>query len=269
MSSRWILRLSLIGLFASLLASQAAFATNTYPSYFGTTVSFTAINETSNLGDIELPPAGAGTCCWGAPAGAGDQLTFSPTDFKASAAGAGGYDGTGAQLKTIITATGVGAKINQIYLSEYGDATLAGPTGGGGTGVFAGMSGFVTVLEVNGVAVGPTVISFNAAGGNPFGVTGAFTPVAVGSTGLSLPGNLGLTSWQGLVSIDVAAILANVTKVQLSFDDDLYAYSEAVGNSALIQKNTIVIGVVPEPGTFVLFAAGLLALATRARARRA
>ena len=173
----------------------------------------------------------------------------------------------------MITSTRAGAKIDQIYSSEFGDATLIGPDGTGGTGVFAGMSGFVTVLEVNGVAVAPTVISFNAGGVNPPGVTGAFTPGALGSAGLERSAFPGTTIWNGKVVIDVAAIVANVTKVQLSFDNDLYAYSELAGNSAKIQKKVvdgpaIIIGVIPEPGTFALLGGGLLALAIRARSRR-
>jgi len=269
-----ILLLSLLVVFASMLASQPAFATNTYTSYFGTSVSFTNIQETSNLGDLELPPSSTGTCCFGAPTGLGDALLFFPTDFTASAAGAGGYDPTGAQLQTLITATGPGATIDQIYLSEFGDATLLGPAGTGGTGVFASMAGFVTVLEVNGVGVTPTIISFNAGGPNPFGVTGAFTPVAIGDGTFSRPTFIGTSIWTGLVTIDVEAIVPNATKVQLSFDNDLYAYTELTGNIAKIQKKvvdgpSIIIGVVPEPGTFALLGGGLLALAIRARSRRA
>ena len=264
------LLLPLLVVCGSLVAGREALATNTYPNYLGASVSFTSIQETSNLGDPELPPAGPplGTCCWGAPAGVGDLLQFSPLTYSAQASGAGGYDGTGAQLQTLITATGIGATIDQIYLSEYGDAALSGPTGTGGTGVLASMAGFVTVLEVSGVAVTPTVISFNAAGPNPFGVTGAFSDPALGAGTFALPGNAGLTSWSGLVSIDLASIVPNATKVQLSFDNDLYAYSEAEGNSALITKTSIIIGVVPEPGTFALLGGGLLVLALRARARR-
>ncbi len=274
MSSRGrILLLPLLTLFASLIVSQAAFATNTYTNYLGTSVSFTNIQETSSLGDLELPPSSTGTCCFGAPTGAGDALLFFPTNFVAQTSGAGGYDGTGAQLQTLITATGLGATINQINLKEFGDATLIGPASAG-TGVFAGMSGFVTVLEVNGVSVTPTVISFNAAGPNPFGVTGAFTPGALGSSGLDRNSNPGTTIWNGQVSLDIASIVANATKVQLSFDNDLYAYTEFAGNSAKIQKKVvdgpaIIIEVIPEPGTFALLGGGLLALAIRARSRRA
>jgi hypothetical protein len=269
-----ILKLPLLVLFASLIASNAAFATNLWPSYFGTSVSFTNIQETSTQGDAELPPAGAGTCCFGSPTGAGDQLLFFPTNFTATATGANASDTTGAQLQTLITATGPGATIDQIYLSEFGDLTLLGGANAG-TGVFASMAGFVTVLEVNGVGVTPTVISFNAQGPNPFGVTGGFSPVDVGDGDYHRANyGPGTSIWNGQLVIDVAAIVANATKVQLSLDNDLYAYTAADGISAKIQKKVvdgpaIIIGVVPEPGTALLLGGGLLVMAIRARNRRA
>jgi hypothetical protein len=263
-------KLPLLALVASLLAGGPALATNTYPSYLGPNYSFSGIQETSTQGDPELPPAGPplGTCCWGAPTGVGDQLLFSPPTFEAQASGAGGSDSTGAQLQTLITATALGATIDQIYLSEYGDLTLGGGANAG-TGVFASMAGFVTVLEVNGVGVTPTVISFNAQGPNPFGVTGGFSPADVGDGDYNRANYpVGVALWNGLLVIDVEAIVPNATMVQLSFDDDLYAYSEAVGDSAEIRKTSVVIAVVPEPGTALLLAGGLLVLGLRARALR-
>jgi len=269
-----ILLLPLLVLFASLIAGSAANATNTWTSYFGPSISFTNIQETSNLGDPELPPAGAGTCCFGQPTGLGDALLFFPTDFVAEASGAGGFDSTGAQLQVLLTATGPAATIDQILISEFGDATLIGPAGTGGTGAFASMAGFVTVLEVNGIPVAPIVIGFNAAGGSDPGVIlDAFSPVAIGDGSYARPAFIGTTLWNGKVIIDLESVVPGATKAQLSLDNDLYAYSELVGNSAKIQKKvvdgpSIIIGVIPEPGTAMLLGGGLLVMAIRARSRR-
>lgn len=268
-----ILLLPLLVLVASLVSGSAAFATNTWTSYFGTSISFTNIQETSNLGDPELPPAGAGTCCFGQPTGSGDSLLFFPTDFVAEASGVGGFDSTGAQLQVLLTATGPTATIDQIWIHEFGDATLVGPAGTGGTGAMASMAGFVTVLEINGIAVAPIVIGFNAGGLSDPGVTAAFTPVAIGDGTYARPAFIGTTLWNGKATIDLQSVVPNVTKAQLSLDNDLYAYSELAGNSAKIQKKvvtgpSIIIGVIPEPSTALLLGAGLAALAVRARSRR-
>jgi hypothetical protein len=261
MSARCRVLLSLAVALA-LGMGQAALATTSYPNYFGPNVSFTGTQETSTFGDPEP--------LFGAPTGSLDQLLFFPTNFTASASGAGGSDSTGSQLQTLITSTAPGAKINILNISEFGDAALTG-TGTSATGVMAGMSGFVTVLEVNGAAITPVIIGFNAGGMTP--VNGSFSPVAVGFPGLTLPGNAGTTIWSGSVSINIASIVPNATKVMLSFDNDLYAYSEA-GTTAKIQKKVvdgpaIVIQVIPEPGTAALLGGGLLALSLRKRARRA
>jgi hypothetical protein len=238
------------------LAGQAAFATTSHPSYFGTNVSFTGIQETSTFGDAEP--------LFGAPTGSSDQLTFSPTTFSASAMDASGFDQTGAQLQLDITATAVGATIDILLLSESGSADLSGPAGFGGTGAFATMAGFVTVLEVLGLPVAPVVISFNAGGL----LNGSFTPGDLGTGLFALPGYAGVTAWSGNVAIDIASIVPNATKVKLSFDNELSAYSEADGNGATIQKDSVVITVIPEPGTFALVCGGFLALSLRGRSRR-
>ena len=165
MSSRGrILLLPVLTLFTAMIASQPAFATNTYTSYLGTNYDFTGIQETSTYGDAELPPAGAGTCCFDDPTGVGNSLYFSPPSFAASAAGTDVYDDPiGAQLQLTITAH-AGSKIDILNISDLGTLALSGPDGLGYTSVFATMVGFVTVEEVNYVGVTPYVINFNANG---------------------------------------------------------------------------------------------------------
>jgi hypothetical protein len=105
------------------------------------------------------------------------------------------------------------------------------------------------------------------------GVTAAFSPVAIGDGTFVRPTYIGTSLWNGSVVVDVESIVANATKVQLSLDNDLYAYTELAGNVAKIQKKvvdgpSIIIGVIPEPGTILLLGGGLLAMGIRARSRR-
>ena len=116
------------------------------------------------------------------------QLLFFPTNFVAQASGAGGYDETGRAAPDADHGDGAGREDRSDLPQRVRRRDADRACERGGTGVFAGMSGFVTVLEVNGVSVTPTVISFNAGGVNPSGVTGAFTPGALGSSGLDRNG---------------------------------------------------------------------------------
>jgi hypothetical protein len=259
MSSRGRLLSSLLGLAFALVVGQAASATTSHPDYLGPNVSFTSIQETSTFGDPEP--------LFGAPTGSGDQLLFFPANFTASSAG-GGFDQTGAQLQLVLNATGAGAVLETLLIDEFGDNTLLG-AGTAATGTFASMAGFLTITHTTAGPISPIVIGFNAGGG----VNGFFTPAAVGSTGFALPGDFGVKLWSGHVEIDIASIVPNATRAVLSFDNDLYAYSE-VGTSAKIQKKVVdgpavVITVIPEPGTLALLCGGLLALSIRARGRRA
>ena len=234
-----------------VFVAPAAVATTVHGDFFGTNIDFLGIQETSSYGDPE--PA----CCFGAPIATGNQLLFFPPNFTAEASGAGGSDQTGAQLQGTIMATGALNTIDTIILDEFGDALLTG-TGSAATGTFASLSGFVTVLEVLGVPVTPVVIGF----------IGTFTPSEL----LALPTDAGTTLWSANASIDVASVVPNATKVFLSLDNDLSAFSEA-GTSAKLQKKVvsgpaIVITVIPEPTTAILFSLGLIGLALQGRRQR-
>jgi len=254
-----------LGSLAVLALGQSALATINHGNYVGTNVTFGNVSETSTFGDPEP--------LFGAPTVSGNSLLFSPTNFTATTLGAGGVDQTGALLQTVITATAL-TTIDTLNFTEFGDATLLGAPSTG-TGVFASLAGFVRVLEVNGLPITPVTIGFNAGGLQ----NGSFTPGTLGTTGLDRNTNPGTTLWSGQLSIDIAAalILAGhaplATKVELALDNDLYAYTEFASNSAKIQKKavtgpTIIIEIVPEPGTAALLCVGLVAMTFRARGRR-
>jgi hypothetical protein len=225
--------LGLLVVFSASVSGRYASATTGHPDYFGPTVDITGIQETSSFGDPEP--------LFGAPTGSGDRLLFFPTTFSASAAGVGGFDATGAQLQFTISVDGPTETIQSIKLTDYGDADLSG-VGTAATGTFVGMSGFVTVTETLSGPIAPVVISFASSGAD-------FAPVFTPSDLLGLPGDSGVTLWSGTVEIDVSAFVPNATVVDVAFDNDLFASSEA-GTTALIQKKVvdapaIIIEVVP------------------------
>lgn len=223
-----------------LLAAVASHATTIHGNFVGTNYDYLGVQETSSFGDPEP--------LFGAPIIVGDSLVFTPTTFSASAAGAFGFDQTGAQLQATIMSTGA-LPINVITIDEFGEVDLSG-VGSPATGAFISMSGVVTVLETTG---GPCVAC-------QIPWVGTFTP----SDLYGLPADAGQTLFQGNALIDVASFFPNATKVFLSFDNDMIVSSEA-GTTAIMEKKPTIVISVPEPGTVLLLGSAALAFALRAR----
>jgi hypothetical protein len=253
-------KLGSIALVTALVLAGSAGATAIHGQFVGTDFTFGTfgasgqlVQETSNLGDPEP--------LFGAPVVSGNALLFSPPAFTASATGAGGFADTGSQLQFELVGNTVTDYIDKITIQEFGDVVFAGvPFATAATGSFINMTLFVTVMEVNGSAIGP--ITGSVAGSFTVGPT--FDAVTQGQNTTTL--------WQGTAFFDVDAFLAansivgSATKVRVALDNDLYAYSEA-GTTSKVQKkvaNGLVV-TVPEPSALVLLALGCLSLGLRAR----
>jgi hypothetical protein len=254
-----MLRNGLTGVFAvavalvvgQLVVPTPAFATFACGSFSGTDVDFNTVQETSTTDPEPL-------FCSGVVLATGNTLTLFPTNFSASATGAFGFDETSSQLQSVIMSTSA-LTIDQVLITEFGDTDLSGISPGGGTGTIASMSGQITVLETTGAVpcVGPAcIVGFNA----------TFSPSDI----LALPGDPGTTNWSASVLVDIAGSVPGATKVELSLDNILQAFSE-IGTTAIIQKKVggpISITVIPEPTTLALLGGGVLAMGCLARFRR-
>jgi len=227
-----------------MLCASADAASINYGNFSDGSVMYLDVTESANTPDDEEP-------LFGVPTLFGTKLDFDPAGFSAVATG-GSVDLTDGQLN--FTLMGLpGVAIKSFLLSEGGDYRLLG-TGGTVTQVFYGMTvAGVTVLEIDGVALGVPV---NLAAASAFG-------------GDDLSGGIKVTTWDLSIDYDVNAALtaANVafdigaTKLKLAINNTLAAISET-SSIAFIAKKDFMIDVeteVPEPTTVLLAIFGLLA----------
>jgi hypothetical protein len=232
--------------FVWLVAGVAGATPINHGTYTGIDTIYRDVTESTQTG-------GDPDMLWGAPSLAGDQLLFFPPSFSATAAGAGGADST-LSLLTITIEAKPSRTLEQLLLTEFGDTTLSG-TGTGVTQTSVSMSGFVTVTETTGGIIAPVVIPFS----------GTFTP----QNTFDLPNDPGTTLWSGSILVDIMSMVPNATKLTLSLNNQLDAFSET-SSSATIQKKVVngpavSIAVVPEPTTGALLGLGLVLIAARRR----
>ena len=246
-----MIRLFALGAVTLLLAltgaTQAFAAAYLDTSHVSGTVTYTSIADLNGL--FMQPTQSVNT------------LTFSPNGFQATCANGacGGLASTTDTVVFDVNAT-AGNFIQDISLSEAGDANLTEFLGGavGITTVTADV--FIDVFEVNGSPVG----GISASTAMVFTSSGDYTLAAEGD---------GLHGWTGNLLLDIDAVLASyaisgqATVVRLSIANTLTATS-SVGAIATISKKDVSglsITVVPEPGTALLMGLGLAGLAAAGR----
>jgi hypothetical protein len=227
----FLLCLLVLFLLAGLPLPAAAYTS--YGNYFGTTVDFVNVNETSSTDSEPL---------FGSPTVVGDRLLFFPTRFASSSSGVGA-DTTSSTFQIMLTAK-AGSKIDRVRIQEFGDYTLTGS----GTGTMAQMSGYLTVTDLASGTGGVKTDFDNA----------IFT--ASPSSG----------PFSGFWEIDFTGNALPVTLAMLSFNNNLQTSSES-NTAAFIQKKVVngpAIDLsinptpVPLPGALWLLASGLVASVT-------
>ena len=223
----------LVSIFVAV--SPAAFAQVNYGDYSGTGVNFLDVTETTQT---PADPA----ALWGTPVfnGAGNGLVFTPPAFE-SVCSAGSSDIT-ASLLTMTIIAQPGSTIFSFGMTEAGDVTLTTfpPFGDPSTNASVSMGGFLTVIEDSSGPIAPVVIPF----------AGTFLPADT----FSLPGDFGVSTWTGSVTVDVAAQVPNATRAILQLNDTLDANCGDGTTDGTIRKTpavTVSVGVNP-PARFTV-----------------
>lgn len=227
-----------------------------YGDFVGSTVVFQAIIEDSITDPLPL---------YGAPTVIGDQLDFGPTAFGSFSAN-GNADITDGLLRGSVTAK-AGYSLDSFSFTEFGDYTLQGGSGTTGTAAYIGQTFFVTITEVDGVALG--VNAFTVSASSIFTSDGDFFLPAEAGTAVA---------WAGAGSIDLAAALADrkaefpqitgnaVTGIEFTSNNTLVTTSES-GTVSFIQKKDVQLSIVsiPEPASLSLIGLGAAVLLRRRR----
>ena len=250
--------LSLTIMILLYVCSSANAASINYGDFAGSSVMYLDVTETANTPDDEEP-------LYRSPTLSGTKLDFDPAGFSASGTG-GSVDLTDGQLN--FTLMGLpGNAIMSISFSEGGDYSLVG-TGSAATQIFYGLAvSSVTVLEVDGMALGSPV---NLAAASAFGVDDLSDGIDI-SAPWSLALNYDVNAALTQASVD---FITGATKLEIAVNNTLGAISEP-SSIAFIAKKDFMIDVetevftknVPEPTTALLALLALLTLLAHRRRR--
>ena len=223
-----------------------------YGDFTGSTVMYLGVTESNGTDEQKFGP----------PEIFGDELNFTPTNFRAQSDGAAVIEDS--QLNLTVMSLANGNPITQILIEEGGDFTLSG------LGAAEAVASVGTNVRFTATHVGGTAISPSCVGEAQL----VFTPNANGE--FMLPGDAGTAvPWNGSLDFDVHALLAScgivdgdATKVAIVLDNTLTAVA-ANGGAAFIAKKDFrgLTITVPEPSSSGLILTTLAVLGAFLRRR--
>lgn len=215
---------------------------------------------TVTYGDVTESSFSDALPLYGAPEITGNLLDFDPTGFGTSSSG-GDSSLTDGQLNFTLSAED-GNGITSFSISEGGDFSFTGVTPTAGTFVSASAGATVSILEVDGVALGSSIDFF---------VSDSFFTDYVTTGGAA---STGLLPWSLTTNVDLTGELPEdfvlgATLVEVSINNQLTTATTS-GNQAAIAKKDFRIDtttVVPEPTSLALLGLGGVLVMRRRRDR--
>jgi hypothetical protein len=255
-SAGWTLRACAFAVGAGLIAfvsmTSNASVVN-YGNFSGLNYDFNGVSEASGTDPAPL---------FGTPTISNDTLSFTPVNFSAYAQN-NGIDLTDGTLTVLTIAAKGNASIDAVTFFEAGDYALVPPApstkGTAETRVLANLAVFLSITEIDGVAITPINVSSS---------TQLFGTDITANRGIGL-------LWSGGKTVDLDSVAAangfsgRITKVTLNIDNTLFAESES-NTEAFIAKKQFQVTVIPEPGSLALLALGsTMMLYGRFRIRKA
>ena len=197
---------------------------------------------------------------FGAPSVAGNNIFFTPNNFKAESLNGAGIVTSNSTINGMQLVAKNGFRFGSIDLTEFGDYLMRGPES------FVSVSGQLRAFDGANFAATNTAASLIVSANTPLTIIDGLNHDWQGSASITntTASKFGLTGW-----------LSSANIVNITVENLLTAYTEAGPGpeQAFIEKKAIGVGLivtsaVPEPGVWSSLSAGLFLLGLMATRRK-